>query len=78
MWGYIADKFDIPQSNLSIDTVKETLASKGTEEQIIDNFVNTLYSIEFTRFAPGDTGGKMETVYNEAMNAITQAEKALK
>jgi len=78
LWGYIADKFNIPQSNLSIDTVKETLASKGTEEQIIDNFVNTLYSIEFTRFAPGDTGGKMETVYNEAMNAITQAEKALK
>lgn len=78
LWGYIADKFNIPQSGLSIETVKETLAGKGAGEQITNNFVNTLHNIEFARFAPGDSGGKMEIVYNEALNAITQAEKALK
>ena len=78
LWGYIADKFNIKQAGLSIDTVKETLSKKGADEQVIDNFVNTLNNIEFARFAPGDASGKMETIYNEALNAITRAEKALK
>jgi len=78
LWGYIADKFNIKQASLSIDTVKETLTSKGADEQVIDNFVNTLHNIDFARFAPGDASGKMETVYNEALNAISRAEKALK
>ena len=78
LWGYIADKFSIKQASLSVDTVKETLAAKGIDEQVSDNFVNTLNNIEFARFAPGDASGKMENSYNEALNAITQAEKALK
>ncbi len=78
LWGYIADKFNIPQSNLSIETVKETLTGKGAEEKIVDNFVNTLNNIEFARFAPGEKSGKMDTVYKEALNAISQAEKGLK
>jgi hypothetical protein len=78
LWGYIADKFNIPQANLSTETVKEILSSQGVEGTVIDNFVNTLTNIEFARFAPGDASGKMESVYEEAMNTITQAEKALK
>jgi hypothetical protein len=78
LWGYIADKFNIKQASLSIDTVKETLSEKNADEQVIDNFVNTLNNIEFARFAPGDASGKMATIYNEALDAITRAEKALK
>ncbi len=78
LWGYIADKFSIPQANLSIETVKETLTGKGAEEKIVDNFVNTLNNIEFARFAPGEKSGKMDTVYKEALNTISQAEKGLK
>ena len=77
LWGYIADKFNIKQSVLSVETVKETLKNKGVGDEVIDNFVNTLNNIEFARFAPGDTSGKMKTVFDEAMHAITQAEKAL-
>lgn len=78
LWGYIADKFSIQQASLSVETVKGALTEKGVDEVVIDNFINTLNNIEFARFAPGDASGKMETVYNEAMNAIMQAEKALK
>ncbi len=78
LWGYIADKFSIKQASLSVDTVKDTLTEKGADEQVIDNFVNTLNNIDFARFAPGDASGKMETIYNEALNAISRAEKALK
>jgi uncharacterized membrane protein len=78
LWGYIADKFSIPVSSLSIDSVKATLTDKKVDESVIDNFVNTLNNIEFARFAPGDASGKMENIYGEALNAITAAEKALK
>jgi len=78
LWGYISDKFNIKQAGLSIDTVKDTLTKKGADEQVVDNFVNTLNNIEFARFAPGDASGKMESVYNEALNVITKAEKTLK
>lgn len=78
LWGYISDKFNIKQSGLSIDTVKDTLTRKGADEQVVDSFVNTLNNIEFARFAPGDASGKMESVYNEALNVITKAEKTLK
>jgi uncharacterized membrane protein len=78
LWGYIADKFSIQRAALSIDTVKATLTAKNVPEDVIDNFINTLNNIDFARFAPGDSSGKMENVYAEAMNAITAAEKALK
>lgn len=78
IWGYIADKFNIRMSELSIDNVKESLRRQAVDDNIIDNFIQTLNNIEFARFAPGDARDKMESVYNEAILAITQAEKALK
>lgn len=78
LWGYIADKFSLKQSELSIDTVAETLKEKGVYEEVSHSFINTLNNIEFARFAPGDSSNKMESIYNESVNAILIAEKALK
>lgn len=78
IWGYIADKFNISLSELSIESVRDTLKNKSVDEQITNNFIQSLNNIEFARFAPGDAKGKMESVYSEAITAITQAEKALK
>ncbi len=78
LWGYIADKFSVSQAELSMETVKQKLSEKGVDEEVTNSFVNVLNDIEFARFAPGDTAGKMENIYNEAMDAILQAEKALK
>ncbi len=78
LWGYIADKFGLKQSELSIDTVAETLEAKNVEDEVSHSFINTLNNIEFARFAPGDSSNKMESIYNESVNAILIAEKALK
>jgi len=78
LWGYIADKFSLQQSELSIETVVDALKNKDVEDIVIESFVVTLNNIEFARFAPGDSSGKMETIYNESVTAILQAEKALK
>lgn len=78
LWGYIADKFDLKQSGLSMDSVREKLEQRGVDEETITGFISTLNNIEYARFAPGNTRDKMENIYSEAMNAILQAEKSLK
>ena len=78
IWGYISDKFHISQAEMSIENVQETLKSVETDEEVIAGFVNTLNNIEFARFAPGDSSGKMQSVYEESLNSITRAERAFK
>jgi len=78
LWGYIADKFSLSPSELSIENVADILKEKNIEGSVTDNFINTLNNIEFARFAPGDASSKMESVYKEAVTAIVEAEKALK
>jgi oxygen tolerance protein BatD len=78
IWGYIADKFSLKQSELSMETVTDMLNEKGVDEGVTESFINTLNNIEFARFAPGDSSNKMESIYNESVEAIMKAEKALK
>ncbi len=78
LWGYISDKFNIPQADLSVDTVKEKLQGISANEESIESFISTLNNIEFARFAPGSAKDKMGQIYLEAMNAILKAEKAIK
>jgi len=78
LWGYISDKFGLSKSELSIETVADMLKDKNVEDNVTNNFINTLNSIEFARFAPGDASSKMENIYNEAATAIIEAEKALR
>ena len=61
-----------------METVKELLEQKQVDEKTIQAFMDTLNNIEYARFAPGDTKGKMENIYSEALQAIMQAEKSLK
>ncbi len=78
LWGYIADKFNIPRATLSIDSVSEALRRKNVNEDLIQKFTGTLNSCEFARFAPGDKSEIMNTLYSEASDAITQTEQELK
>ncbi len=78
LWGYLSDKFSIPLSNLSMDTVNETLKNKGVKEESVKVFIDTLNNCEFARFAPGDSSGTMDNIYNEAVNAISLLESELK
>ncbi len=78
LWGYIADKFYIQQSQLSIDSVTEALIAKNTPQELIELFVQTLQNCEYARFAPGEAGKKMEDLYQQGIEAITKAEKMIK
>ena len=77
LWGYISDKLNIARSQLSMDTVKETMTSKNVPEDIVNQFIDLLNSCEYARFAPGDPGKKMDELYQKGIEVITKAEKNL-
>lgn len=77
LWGYISDKLGIERSVLSMDTVKEAMTAKGIDEALSNEFVDTLNTCEFARFAPGDATSKMEDLYNKGIDVIMKAEKTI-
>ena len=78
LWGYISDKFNIPGSTLSMDSVNQALKNKNVDEELITQFISTLNNCEFARFAPGDKSLAMDKLYREAIEVITNTEQHLK
>jgi hypothetical protein len=78
LWGYISNKFNIPLSDLSIDTVYQRLSTKKMSEASISQFTGVLENCEYARFAPGEKSEKMQSVYNEALEVISKIEQELK
>jgi hypothetical protein len=77
LWGYIADKLGIERSKLSMDTVSEAMRGKNVPDDLTQQFVDTLNSCEFARFAPGNAEEKMDDLYRRGIEVITKAEKVL-
>lgn len=77
LWGYISDKLGIEQSKLSMDTVSEAMKEKNVPDDLTQQFVDTLNSCEFARFAPGNAEEKMGDLYQKGIEVITKAEKVL-
>ncbi len=77
LWGYIADKTGIERSKLSMDTVSETMRAKNVPDDLTQQFVDTLNSCEFARFAPGSAEEKMDELYQKGIEVISKAEKVL-
>lgn len=78
LWGYLSDKFQIPLSELSTDSVNDALTSRKVNEELIKTFTETLHNCEFARFAPGDKNANMEQIYTQAMEAISRIERELR
>ena len=77
LWGYISDKLGIERSVLSMDTAKEAMMRKGVDEALANEFVETLDTCEFARFAPGDAASRMEGLYDKGLEIIMKVEKAI-
>ncbi len=78
LWGYLSDKFNIPLSDLSMDTIRERLSEKNVSEESIDTFIEGLNKCEFARFAPGESTNLMNEIYQEAIMFISRIESELK
>ena len=78
IWGYISDKFTIPLSALSTETVQECLEAKKVDNSIVEKILKTLGDVNFARFAPGDSSAKKQGIYEQALQMILDIEKQLK
>jgi hypothetical protein len=78
LWGYLSDKLNIPQSNLTKDNVEAELAKYGVGELLIREFMDILNTCEFARYAPSQTSDAMDKIYRATVNAIGDMENTIK
>ena len=70
IWGCLADKYNIPLSQLSRETVSERLQDKQVDATQQDAVMRVLQDVDMARFAPGDASTQMQRIYDEALVMI--------
>ena len=78
LWGYVADKLNMPLSKLNKDNIDTSFREKGLQDELASQFLQTLDECDFARFAPGDPQTIMEDVFEKAEKTIINIEKDLK
>lgn len=78
LWGYLADKLNIPVSKLNKEEVLLVFQNKGVSNDLATRFLEALNECEFARFAPGAPEVRMEETYQRALDTLVMLEKELK
>ncbi len=78
LWGYLSDKLNIPQANLTKDNVEAELTMYGISDTLIREFMDILNTCEFARYAPSQVGETMEKLYELTADAIDKMENTIK
>lgn len=78
LWGYLSDKLNIPQSELTKENVATELSKNGVEEVLTNDFLEIINTCEFARYAPAGTSGAMDKLFNETIDAIGKMENTIK
>ena len=76
LWGFVSDKLQIPVSELSKESIAQSLTSKHVPQELISHFIETIDHCEFARFAPGMTESN-EDIYNKGIDVIVKLEQAI-
>jgi hypothetical protein len=77
LWGYAGDKLGLPPAELSIDTVRSTLTSRGIPEELAGKFSSSIEHCEFARFAPASDAHDMASFYGQTVELIAAIEGQL-
>ena len=70
IWGCLSDKYNIPLSTLSRDTVTQCLVDKQVPAEQQERIMKVLQEVDLARFAPGDAHVQMQSIYDDALNMI--------
>lgn len=77
MWGYISDKFNIPVSNLTKETIREELYRRNVSSALAEQFCEIISRSEEAQYAPS-AEGDMSDVYTLAIEVISRIEESIK
>lgn len=75
--GYVADKLNIPASDIIKENVSEKLASKNISIEDIKELLNIWEDCDFAKYVNSSTGTNMEKIYQNSFDLITKLEKEL-
>lgn len=78
IWGYLGDKLNIDQSQLSKDNVEEKLLSKNVKTESIAKLKGLINTCEIALYAPVGGEDEMKQNYNVAITLITDLEDEIK
>lgn len=77
MWGYIGDKFNIPVSALTKETIREELYRRGVSSADAEQFCEIISRSDEAQYAP-ISEGDMSSVYGDAVDVISKIESIIK
>ena len=77
MWGYISDKFNIPVSNLTKETIREELSHRGVSSNDSEQFCHIISRADEAQYAPM-ADDDMNMVYMDAIDVISKIESVVK
>ena len=78
LWGYLSDKLNIPQADLTRENVGNELASFGADETLAKDLMQILDTCEFARYAPSQASDALDTLYRQTADAIGRMENLTK
>ena len=77
MWGYIGDKFNIPVSALTKETIREELYRRGVSSADAEQFCQIISRLDEAQYAPVSEDD-MSSVYGDAVEVISKIESIIK
>ena len=77
-WNYLSDRFKIVRMDLSFENIKEVLAKRNIKEETIENLISLLNNCEYVRFSSGEELSKMDKLYEQAINSLSDIESQIK
>ncbi|MBS1625907.1 MAG: protein BatD [Bacteroidetes bacterium] len=78
IWGYLGDKLNIDQSQLSKDNVEGKLLAKNVKADTIAKLKNLIHTCELALYSPVGAGDEMKQNYNAAIELIADLEDEIK
>ena len=78
LWGYLSDKLNIPQADLTRENVGNELATFGADETLAKDLMQILDTCEFARYAPSQASDTLDTLYRQTADAIGRMENLTK
>lgn len=78
IWGYLGNKLNMVQSELSKENIRTYLLHKKVQETTADHVITLLNTCELAVFAPQQQEGSLMDTYNDAVSLIAQLEEEIR
>lgn len=72
LWGFAADKLNLPASQLTRDNIVAKLTDAGVKREIADNMINLIDRCEMARYTPAESENALQETLDEAYTILKE------